>query len=569
MDVLSAEKMENQVIHNFEIQDVIGRGGMGLVYRAYHPDLQRYAAVKIMRPELANQPGFYERFLQEARTAARLEHPNIVDVLNFGRFEDSYYLMMDYIDGPSLRDLVTENRDGLPLWDVVQIFWQIADVLVYSHAEGVLHRDLKPDNILLTHSIRPNLPYRAVVTDFGLVKLAQNSILETQEGISVGTPAYMSPEQCRGEAVDGRTDIYALGVMLYEAVTGQRPYPIRGLFDAAKFHSSGKLVAPRALNSAIPNKLDLLIRQMLIPDCDKRVANAKEVVDSLQMMIKALSQDARGKNVTSTLQKRITEETKLPSSLLELEGAKDEVGSTPAVSGADEPNYYVRVAYKDEWEEKVYPLSDEPVRVGRLSTADIVLDRPERYVSKNHCEMVLREGRVLIRDLGSTNGTIMKGGKLPANVYHEWQTGEEVMLGPFKLILKSRKELESVPSPPAEATSRAPTTRVHIYYHLVCEDAEPSRVPLVGDRPIVIGRLSDCEMVIPHPHVSKRHCRIQVGEDGVEIVDLRSTNGTHLLNQRLPAHVPVPWKGDDKITIGEFEITLEDTTGKQQTPDIE
>jgi serine/threonine protein kinase len=563
------DRIVDQVIHNFEIQEVIGRGGMGLVYRAYHPDLQRYAAVKIMRPELASQPGFYERFLQEARTAARLEHPNIVDVLNFGRFEESYYLMMDYIDGPSLRDLISENRDGLPLWDVVQIFWQIADVLVYSHNEGVLHRDLKPDNILLTHSIRPELPYRAVVTDFGLVKLAQNSILETQEGISVGTPAYMSPEQCRGEVVDGRTDIYALGVMLYEAVTGQRPYPIRGLFDAAKFHSSGKLVAPRALNSAIPNKLDILIRRMLIPDCDKRVANAQEVVDALLEMVRTLSRDARGENVTSRLQKRITEEARLPSSLQDEKLTEDEVGSTPAVAGMDQPNYYIRIAYQDEWEEKVYPLSEAPMRIGRLSTSDIVLDRPERYVSKQHCELVIRDGKVMLRDLGSTNGTIMNGEKIPANVFHEWLPEAVVTLGPFKLALKSREELESVPSPPAEARGRAPTTKVHIYFHLVCAEAEPSRIPLVADRPIVIGRLSDCDMVIPHPHVSKRHCRIQVGEDGAEIVDLRSTNGTHLLNQRLPAHVPVPWKGDDKITIGQFTITLEDTTGKQQAPDFE
>jgi pSer/pThr/pTyr-binding forkhead associated (FHA) protein len=340
------------------------------------------------------------------------------------------------------------------------------------------------------------------------------------------------------------------------------------LFDAAKFHSSGKLVAPRALNSAVPNKLDVLIRHMLIPDCDKRVANAKEVVDALQEMIRTLSRDARGHNVTSTLQKRITEEAKLPSGLLDIVKPKDVVGSTPAVSGADEANYYVRIAYQDEWEEKVYPLSEKPIRVGRLPSVDIVLDRPERYVSKQHCELVLKDGRVQIRDLGSTNGTIMGGEKIPANVYREWLPGVEVNLGPFKLALKSRQELESVPSPPAEAASRAPTTKVHIYFHLVCEAATPNRIPLVAERPIVIGRLSDCEMVINHPHVSKRHCRIQVGEGGVEVVDLRSTNGTHLLNQRLPAHVPVPWKGDDKITIGQFTITLEDTTGKQKAPDL-
>ena len=152
MDQKTNDKLVGAVIDNFEIQDVIGQGGMGIVYRAYHPALQLNAAVKVMRPELASQSGFYERFLQEARTVARLEHPNIVDVINFGRFEDSFYLMMDFIQGPSLRKLIQENKGGLPIWDVVQIGWQIADVLIYSHAAGVLHRDLKPGNLMITPS---------------------------------------------------------------------------------------------------------------------------------------------------------------------------------------------------------------------------------------------------------------------------------------------------------------------------------------------------------------------------------------------------------------------------------
>ena len=124
------DKLIGKVINNFEIQEVLGRGGMGIVYRAYHPDLQLYSAVKIMRPDVANQPGFYERFLQEARTIARLQHPNIVDVINFGLFEESYYLMMDFIKGPNLRELLGEHKKGLPLWDAINICWQIADVLV-------------------------------------------------------------------------------------------------------------------------------------------------------------------------------------------------------------------------------------------------------------------------------------------------------------------------------------------------------------------------------------------------------------------------------------------------------
>ncbi|MFN2188278.1 MAG: serine/threonine protein kinase, partial [Candidatus Promineifilaceae bacterium] len=110
MTTNETDELIGQVINNFVIQDLVGKGGMGIVYRAYHPDLELYSAVKIMRPELASQPGFYERFLQEARTAARLGHPNIVDVINFGTFQDSYYLMMDYIDGPTLRDMLASDR---------------------------------------------------------------------------------------------------------------------------------------------------------------------------------------------------------------------------------------------------------------------------------------------------------------------------------------------------------------------------------------------------------------------------------------------------------------------------
>jgi serine/threonine-protein kinase len=290
----TSDRLIGQVIDNFEIQGVLGKGGMGTVYKAYHPALQLYSAVKIMRPDLAVQRGFYERFLQEARTIARLGHPNIVDVINFGKHEDSYYLMMDFIEGPSMRQLVKENPQGMPVWDVVQIGWQIADVLVYSHDAKVLHRDLKPDNILLTRSVMPNRPYKVIVTDFGLVKLGQGSLLETQEGISLGTPAYMSPEQTRGQDVDGRTDIYALGVLLYEAAAGRRPYPIRNIFDAARFHSGGKLASPRAYNAAVPRELESIILKMLQPDLKKRTASAAEATDALQGLLDQLNQEGEG-----------------------------------------------------------------------------------------------------------------------------------------------------------------------------------------------------------------------------------------------------------------------------------
>lgn len=556
MNQLNSDKLIGKIIDNFEIQAVLGKGGMGIVYRAYHPALQLNAAVKVMKPELALQAGFYERFLQEARTVARLEHPNIVDVINFGRYEDSYYLMMDFIEGPSLRRLVQENREGLPIWDSVQIGWQIADVLVYSHESGVLHRDLKPDNILLTHSIRPNRPYRSIVTDFGLVKLGQGSLLETQEGISLGTPAYMSPEQCRGADVDGRADIYALGVMLYEMVTGQRPYPIRNVFDAAKFHSTGKLVSPKVHNSKVPEELDALIRWMLVPDLEKRTPSAAVATDKLQEMMAKIGRTA---GAAPLLEKRILTES-APSKEIPPEAAS----STPTMAPAaeSESNFYVQVSYQGKLGEKVYPLSDSPTIVGRLATSDIPLNQPDqRYVSKRHCEILVRNKRVLIRDLGSTNGTVLGTDPLQSNAFREWKSDTEVYLGPYTLALKTSHELQSIPSPPTgEAVVRGSgitVTQVHSSVKVVCSNAVPSRLPLSDDHPVIIGRALDSDMVIDHPHVSKHHCRIQMDNDGIQVVDLRSTNGTYIAEQRLPPHKAVPWREGPDVRIGPFKITLE------------
>ena len=554
---MNQDKLIGKVINNFEIQDVLGRGGMGIVYRAYHPDLQLYSAVKVMRPDVASQPGFYERFLQEARTIARLQHPNIVDISNFGLFEDSYYIMMDYVAGPSMREILSENKRGIPLWDAVHICWQIADVLVYSHAAGVLHRDLKPDNILLTRSVRANRPYRAIVTDFGLVKLGQGSLLETQEGISLGTPAYMSPEQCKGEEVDGRTDIYSLGVMLYESVVGQRPYPVRNLFDALKYHSSGKIVSPRAHKPNVSPEIERLILQMMHPDLGQRTATAEDATDELQISVIELSSDGRGMAPSSVITDRIMGDSDLDQASEEIVEEPSEPTLVP--EGQEIEEFFVQVAFMDTWDEKVYPLTSESLLVGRLASSDIVLDRPElRYISKKHCEIKLEDDRVLIQDLGSTNGTTLGQTKLQANVLYEWKPGMKVYLGPFRLGLLTDEELQSVPSPPTAEPKPMPDTAVHASYKVCSPNAVPSRLPLLPESPVVIGRAVDCDMVLDSPHVSKHHCRIQLGEDGVEIVDLRSTNGTYLNNQRLAPHTPIPWGDSPEILIGPFKIQLED-----------
>jgi eukaryotic-like serine/threonine-protein kinase len=550
-----------QVINNFVMQEVVGHGGMGIVYRAYHPDLQRYAAVKILRPELANQPGFYERFLQEARAAAHLDHPNIVDVINFGRYQESYYLMMDFIDGPSLRHLLQEHPAGLPLWDVVLIFIQIADVLAFAHAAGMLHRDLKPDNILLTSSIKSNFPYRAVVTDFGLVKLAHNSILETQTGISIGTPAYMSPEQCRGEQVDPRADIYSVGVMLYEAVAGQRPYPIRNLFDAARYHSSGTLIPLRARNSNIPIQLDTLVRRMLAPDAAKRPARASEVVNTLQQVLNILTPP--GVPSRSQAQLRIDSVLKdLIDSFdeNELEGTEIESPATPVGEAEAVPaqpaEYYIQVLYHNQPEERRYTFTTAPLVVGRALPADIVLDRPERYVSKQHCEILRQGERILVRDLGSTNGTFLGDMRLERDVFYEWPPSSSIQLGPFNLLLKEKETLPAAASLPQDpAAPASEITRIQAVPFLVCLEAVPSEMKLL-EKPITIGRAPDCDMVVNFAQVSKYHCRVQRQGDRIELVDLNSTNGTYLGSKRLAASTPVQWDGKTAFSVGPATFRL-------------
>lgn len=572
------EAFIGKVINNFQIQEVIGQGGMGIVLRAFHPELQSYAAIKIMRPELARQAGFYERFLQEARIAARLKHPNIANVFNFGAFEESYYLMMDYIEGPSMRQHLRENKTGLPLYEVLQIFVQIADVLDFSHKQGVYHRDLKPDNILLTNSIEPDVPFRAVITDFGLVKLVNNSILETQKGVSVGTPAYMSPEQCLGKEVDGRTDIYSLGVMLYEACTGQRPFPIRNLFDAVQYHRSGTPVSLKAHLPTVPVQLDNLVRRLMAVEIHRRPANAGEVSKALQALMIEMRPE------------RPSAAAVIPGTVQEPVPPVSEDPGTPPASGIRDP-FFIRVAYQDQWEPKTFPLGAQPLLVGRQAPADIILDKPnERYVSKRHCEILLRNNQVLLRDLGSMNGTFLGDIKLEPDKYYQWAANSTVRFGPFTLALVDNR----VPSPPpvkespppqqqpastaplvgsspvvspASSPSPAPskqsigTTQVSVRHFLTCPEGVPNRVVISGD-PILIGRAPDCSMVLDGPRTSRHHCKVQRRGNLIEVIDLNSTNGTFLQNRRLPANSPVFWDGTTPLIVGSFSVTLESEFGR-------
>jgi hypothetical protein len=200
----------------YEILSEIGRGGMAIVYRAVERELEREVALKVLPFSMAGDSQMVERFLREARMAARLEHPHVVPIWRVGRAGGLPFIAMKLVHGPTVGDLVT-SRGSLPAAQVRRMLLETASALAHAHASGIVHRDIKPDNILL----EPD--GRALVTDFGIARAHREASL-TASGTAIGTPRYMSPEQARAKTVDGRSDLYALGIVAYECLTGHVPF---------------------------------------------------------------------------------------------------------------------------------------------------------------------------------------------------------------------------------------------------------------------------------------------------------------------------------------------------------
>ena len=212
------EKLRGAVAPKYQVRRILGFGGMAGVYLADEPRLGRQVAIKVMSPSLMLDPKLVERFGQEARTIAQLSHPNIVTIYEVDDRDDLHYFTMTYVGGRTLGQVLSESTDLLSIDVILAWFYQIADALAYAHQRGVVHRDVKPGNVLLDP--RGN----ALVTDFGIAKVADSDTGLTRTGMLVGTPAYMSPEQCQSARVTGSSDQYSLGAVLYQMLTGQRPF---------------------------------------------------------------------------------------------------------------------------------------------------------------------------------------------------------------------------------------------------------------------------------------------------------------------------------------------------------
>lgn len=204
-----------QMLGPYQIISQIGKGGMATVYKAYHANMDRYVALKVVSTHLADNPDFLKRFQQEARLIAKLEHPHILPVHDYGEFEGTPYMVMRYLEAGTLKEQLAAP---MSLAEVDRIFTQLANALQYAHDNGVIHRDIKPSNAMLDKL------GDIYLTDFGVAKILEDSAQLTATGTVTGTPAYMSPEQARGDKADRRSDIYSLGVVLFEMLTGRLPF---------------------------------------------------------------------------------------------------------------------------------------------------------------------------------------------------------------------------------------------------------------------------------------------------------------------------------------------------------
>ena len=260
----------------YDVLRLIGRGGMGAVYLGRERLLDRLVAIKVLPHESAGTEDARERFLREARTAARLTHPNVVPLYSFGEAGSTLFYIMGYVEGESLEQRL--RRDGRLSFDLARrILADLADALQHAHGLGIVHRDIKPDNVLLERGTD-----RPVLTDFGIARqqVAGNTI--TQTGVVVGTPSYMSPEQAAGERdIDGRSDIYSLGVMGYRMVTGRLPFGGGSFQELIAAHMTRDPVPMSSLVADVPPELDAAITRALAKDPARRFPNAAAMREAL------------------------------------------------------------------------------------------------------------------------------------------------------------------------------------------------------------------------------------------------------------------------------------------------
>ncbi len=269
------DNLIGKTLGQYQILELAGKGGMAVVYKAFQPSLNRHVALKVLPDYLAQDDQFVLRFEQEARAAAALRHPNIMVIYDVGLEGSTHYIAAEYLEGRTLSQVIAELRGPLPLPRTVNTMNQLASALDFAHQRGLVHRDIKPSNVFV------GADDHVTLMDFGIAKALQGGQQMTRTGTMVGTPEYMSPEQAEGKQIDQRSDIYSLGVMLYQLLTGRVPFTAETPTAILLAHVMQTPMLPRQLNAAIPPAVEAVVMRSLAKRPEDRFASAGELAQAL------------------------------------------------------------------------------------------------------------------------------------------------------------------------------------------------------------------------------------------------------------------------------------------------
>jgi len=295
--------LENFSIENYKVVELIGSGGMANIYKAIQLSLDRPIALKIMHQHLTVDEGFVVRFEKEAKQAAQLQHENIVSIIDYGSDKGVYYIAMEYVDGKNLKEIL-ERQKRLPLEICLLISHQIAEGLKYAHAHNLIHRDIKPSNIILSND------GRVMLTDFGIAKGCDDLTI-TGTGQMIGSPAYMSPEQAAGRPMDHRSDIFSLGIIMYEIICGEKPFKGETYQEMVASIMSKEPESMQKLRVDVNEEIENLVKKALVKVADSRYQNAEELADGIYTELQRYKMPPIKKLISSFLSNPIKVTTKL------------------------------------------------------------------------------------------------------------------------------------------------------------------------------------------------------------------------------------------------------------------
>jgi hypothetical protein len=447
------EDWRGQLVDGYRVRGRLGEGSIGITYRAFHPVQHLDAVLKVLSPHLNAQQEVVAEFRGLVSKSAALRHPGIVRVIGHGVWRDQNYLVTEFVAGPSLRQVLDKLEEPFAWIDIFQIGDQVTDALVHAHSQSLLHLGLRPENVLLARPrTAPDAPpgeaYEAVLTDLGLRRLLEISFQPTSGANPPEVLAYLSPEQCVATPAGAKTDVYSLGIMLYEMIAGQLPFRTPTVDEAVAMHmrTIPKRVSQHRID--VPSQVEELVMAMLAKQPRER-PEMGEVRDRLQQ-----ARDRLGLHAGSSWDKLAgpAMAAQRRPTIREPEGVSGEppaVAPAPGARGVGPAELHVSRRGEDT---RVVALEHKKrLIIGRDSESDIVLD--DRRVSRRHCEIRWEGDHATVTDLGSNNGTYLGDVKLIPHQPERFRPGTGIRVPPYTIRLEA---VVPAPQPVAPAPAAAP-----------------------------------------------------------------------------------------------------------------